>query len=67
MAKSKYKHTKITTDKIQVEGILNTEDMTVEVDDIVVSIADELADYNGKFISLTFVEKTEEDVDGNNE
>ena len=61
---SKYKHTKVTTDKIQIEGIINVENMTVDVDGEQISIADELASFDGKSISLTFVEKTEEDVDG---
>ena len=61
---SKYKHTKVTTDKIQIEGIINVNNMTVDVDGEEISIADELASFDGKSIALTFVEKTEEDVDG---
>ena len=60
---AKYKHTKITTEKVQIEGILDIETMTVNVDEEIINIVDELKDFNGKSIALTFVEKTEEDVD----
>ena len=61
---AKYKHTKITTEKVQIEGILNIETMTVYVDGEAIKIVDELRDFDNKSIALTFVEKTEEDVDG---
>lgn len=61
---SKYKHTKVTTDKIQIEGIIDVENMTVDVDGNQISIADELSLFDGKSIALTFIEKTEENVDG---
>ena len=61
---SKYKHTKVTTDKIQIEGIIDAENMTVDVDGTTIKLADELASFDGKVIALTFVEKTEEDIDG---
>lgn len=62
---AKYKHTKVTTEKVQIEGILDIDTMTVDVDGEKVSITDELKAFNGKSFSLTFVEKTEEDIDDN--
>lgn len=64
---AKYKHTKITTDKIQIEGTLNTTTMTVDVDGDAVNIKEELANFDGKSISITFVEKTDEDIDNSEE
>lgn len=64
---AKYKHTKITTDKVQIEGILDTSAMTVDIDGDTVNIKDELASFDGKSISITFVEKTEEDIEDNSE
>ena len=53
---AKYKHTKVTTEKVQIEGILDIDTMTVDVDGEKISIADELNAFNGKSFSLTFVE-----------
>ena len=44
---SKYKHTKVTTDKIQIEGIIDVENMTVDVDGNQISIADDLSLFDG--------------------
>lgn len=60
---AKYKHTKVTTDKLQIEGVLNTETMTIDVDGQTIDINKELSIFDGKSISMTFVEKTEEDLD----
>lgn len=59
---AKYKHTKTTTEKIQIDGILNSTSMTVDIDGEETSIKKELSMFDGKNISLTFVEKIDEEV-----
>lgn len=65
MAKESIKESLVTTHKLAGEGTMNLDDMTLEVQDFdkPVPLKQLLKKFDGKFISFTFTEKTEGDVE----
>lgn len=64
MAKESVKESIVITHKLDAEGTLNLDEGTFETDTLgVVPISKLLARFNGKYIKLSAVEKSEEDLE----